>query len=79
MGANAGSSYEWGWAREMRAWVQKHPAESYKRGLYCLSSSHETTAQSANVCVEQSQLLGRIKFRIQECGHELSQPLLKSA
>src|SRR5437899_9720155 len=27
---------EWTWAREMRAWVTKHPSEAYKCGLYCL-------------------------------------------
>ncbi|HEV2394899.1 MAG TPA: cysteine peptidase family C39 domain-containing protein, partial [Verrucomicrobiae bacterium] len=35
LGLPAGGS-EWGWAREMRAWVAKHPNESYKCGLYCL-------------------------------------------
>ena len=27
---------DWGWAKEMRAWVGKHPDESFKCGLYCL-------------------------------------------
>ena len=27
---------DWGWAMEMRAWVRKHPTESFKCGLYCL-------------------------------------------
>ncbi len=32
-----GSSFrDWGWALEMRAWVQKHPDEAYKCGLHCL-------------------------------------------
>jgi hypothetical protein len=35
-GQSSVSSYDWGWADEMRACVTKHPTEVYKCGLYCL-------------------------------------------
>lgn len=34
---------KWTWAREMRAYVLKHPEESFKCGLYCLDMLGRTT------------------------------------
>jgi hypothetical protein len=36
MGPGGASGYDWGWAKEMRGWVVRHPEETYKCGLYCL-------------------------------------------